>query len=45
MGPSGAVKTTTTYLIPRLYDVDGGRVTIDGIDVRHVKLASLGRLA
>ncbi|HYO43037.1 MAG TPA: ABC transporter ATP-binding protein [Candidatus Limnocylindrales bacterium] len=44
VGPSGAGKTTTTYLIPRLYDVDGGRITIDGIDVRSVKLASLGRL-
>ncbi len=44
VGPSGAGKTTTTYLIPRLYDVDAGRVTIDGIDVRKVKLESLGRL-
>jgi ATP-binding cassette subfamily B protein len=44
VGPSGAGKTTTTYLIPRLYDVDDGRVTIDGIDVRQIKLASLGRL-
>ena len=42
VGPSGAGKTTTTYLIPRLYDVDAGRVTIDGIDVRQVKLESLG---
>jgi ATP-binding cassette subfamily B protein len=44
VGPSGAGKTTTTYLIPRLYDVTEGRVTIDGIDVRKVKLESLGRL-
>ncbi|HEY3334573.1 MAG TPA: ABC transporter ATP-binding protein [Candidatus Limnocylindrales bacterium] len=44
VGPSGAGKTTTTYLIPRLYDVDDGAVTIDGIDVRQVTLASLGRL-
>ena len=44
VGPSGAGKTTTTYLIPRLYDVDGGRITIDGHDVRGIKLASLGRL-
>ena len=43
VGPSGAGKTTTTYLIPRLYDVDAGRVTIDGLDVRQLKLASLGR--
>ena len=44
VGPSGAGKTTTTYLIPRLYDVASGRVTIDGIDVRGIKLASLGGL-
>jgi ATP-binding cassette subfamily B protein len=44
VGPSGAGKTTTTYLIPRLYDVDAGRVTIDGIDVRGITLQSLGRL-
>ncbi len=44
VGPSGAGKTTTTYLIPRLYDVDAGRVSIDGIDVRRIRLASLGRL-
>jgi ATP-binding cassette, subfamily B, bacterial len=41
VGPSGAGKTTTTYLIPRLYDVDGGAVEIDGVDVRQVRLASL----
>jgi ATP-binding cassette subfamily B protein len=44
VGPSGAGKTTTTYLIPRLYDVAGGRVTIDGHDVRQIKLESLGRI-
>jgi ATP-binding cassette, subfamily B, bacterial len=42
VGPSGSGKTTTTYLIPRLYDVDTGAVEIDGYDVRKVKLASLG---
>ena len=44
VGPSGAGKTTTTYLIPRLYDVDGGAVEIDGHDVRQVTLASLGEV-
>jgi ATP-binding cassette subfamily B protein len=43
VGPSGSGKTTTTYLIPRLYDVDAGSVLIDGIDVRHIGLESLGR--
>jgi ATP-binding cassette subfamily B protein len=42
VGPSGSGKTTTTYLLPRLYDVDAGAVEIDGIDVRRVKLESLG---
>ncbi len=42
VGPSGAGKTTTTYLIPRLYDVDSGSVEIDDTDVRKIKLASLG---
>jgi ATP-binding cassette subfamily B protein len=44
VGPSGAGKTTTTYLIPRLYDVDSGAVEIDGLDVRRIRLASLGRI-
>ena len=44
VGPSGAGKTTTTYLIPRLYDVDAGAVEIDGRDVRQIKLESLGRV-
>jgi ATP-binding cassette subfamily B protein len=42
VGPSGSGKTTTTYLIPRLYDVDSGSIEIDGVDVRQIKLASLG---
>ena len=41
VGPSGAGKTTISYLIPRLYDVTGGSVQIDGIDVRHLRQASL----
>ncbi len=41
VGPSGAGKTTISYLIPRLYDVTGGSVQIDGMDVRHVRQASL----
>jgi ATP-binding cassette subfamily B protein len=41
VGPSGAGKTTTTYLIPRLYDPTRGRVLIDGVDLRDVTLESL----
>jgi ATP-binding cassette subfamily B protein len=41
VGPSGAGKTTTTYLIPRFYDVTDGRIEIDGQDVRDVTVASL----
>ncbi len=44
VGPSGSGKTTTTYLIPRLYDVDAGAVEVDGVDVRRIKLASLGQI-
>jgi ATP-binding cassette subfamily B protein len=44
VGPSGSGKTTSTYLIPRLYDVDRGSVSIDGVDVRGIKLESLGRV-
>ena len=40
-GPSGAGKTTVANLVPRLYDVQRGRVLIDDIDVRKVKQASL----
>jgi len=42
VGPSGAGKTTITYLVPRLYDVQSGAVRIDGHDVRKVTLESLG---
>jgi len=41
VGPSGAGKTTISYLIPRLYDVNEGAVTIDGIDVRDIRIGSL----
>ena len=41
VGPSGAGKTTITYLIPRLYDPTDGRVLIDGHDLRDVTLNSL----
>lgn len=44
VGPSGSGKTTTTYLIPRLYDVDRGAVEIDDVDVRRIKLTSLGEI-
>jgi ATP-binding cassette subfamily B protein len=44
VGPSGSGKTTTTYLIPRLYDVDAGAVRIDGHDVREISLESLGQV-
>src|SRR5690606_16368972 len=43
VGPSGAGKTTICSLLPRFYDVTGGRITIDGIDVRDMTLASLRR--
>jgi ATP-binding cassette subfamily B protein len=41
VGPSGAGKTTLTYLIPRLYDPSSGRILIDDRDVRDVELDSL----
>lgn len=41
VGPTGAGKTTIINLLPRFYDVTGGAVKIDGIDVRDVELASL----
>ncbi|HEX7949948.1 MAG TPA: ABC transporter ATP-binding protein [Candidatus Limnocylindrales bacterium] len=44
VGPSGSGKTTTTYLLPRLYDVDAGSVEIDDVDVRRIRLKSLGEI-
>ncbi|MCL2543406.1 MAG: ABC transporter ATP-binding protein/permease [Nocardioidaceae bacterium] len=44
VGPSGSGKTTTTYLIPRFFDVDRGVVRIDGHDVRDLTLDSLADL-
>ncbi|MEI8132775.1 MAG: ABC transporter ATP-binding protein [Leptolinea sp.] len=41
VGPSGAGKTTLTYLIPRLYDPSEGRILLDGHDLRDVSLDSL----
>ncbi|MCI0753299.1 ABC transporter ATP-binding protein [Teichococcus vastitatis] len=41
VGPSGAGKTTLCSLLPRFYEVQGGRITIDGIDIRQMTLASL----
>lgn len=41
VGPSGAGKTTISYLLPRLYDVSRGAVRIDGRDVRTITLGSL----
>ena len=44
VGPSGAGKTTITYLVPRFYDVTDGAVEIDGHEVRNIKLESLGEI-
>ena len=41
VGPSGAGKTTISYLMPRLYDPTHGAVRIDGMDVRDIRLVSL----
>ena len=44
VGPSGAGKTTMTYMVPRLYDVDSGAVEIDGHNVKDIALSALGEL-
>ena len=41
IGPSGAGKTTLCSLLPRFYEIDSGRITIDGIDIRDMTMASL----
>ncbi|WP_189826408.1 ABC transporter ATP-binding protein [Streptomyces finlayi] len=43
VGPTGSGKSTLSYLVPRLYDVTGGRVTLDGTDVRDLDFDSLAR--
>ena len=44
VGATGSGKTTLTALVPRLYDVTGGRVTIDGVDVRDYSIKELRSL-
>ncbi|MGW4052409.1 ABC transporter ATP-binding protein [Streptomyces sp. NPDC004779] len=41
VGPTGSGKSTLSYLVPRLYDVTGGRVTLDGVDVRDLGFDTL----
>ncbi|MGW6455396.1 ABC transporter ATP-binding protein [Streptomyces sp. NPDC055078] len=41
VGPTGSGKSTLSYLVPRLYDVTGGRVTLDGVDVRDLDFPTL----
>ncbi len=43
VGPSGAGKTTITYLLPRLYDPTAGRILVDGHDLRNLTLRSISR--
>ncbi|MCH8066272.1 MAG: ABC transporter ATP-binding protein [Chloroflexi bacterium] len=41
LGPTGSGKSTVVNLMPRFYDVTGGRITIDGVDIRDMTIASL----
>ncbi|WP_338675073.1 ABC transporter ATP-binding protein [Streptomyces sp. SCSIO 30461] len=43
VGPTGSGKSTLSYLVPRLYDVTGGRVTLDGVDVRELAFDTLAQ--
>ncbi len=43
VGPTGSGKSTLSYLVPRLYDVTDGRVTLDGVDVRDLDFDSIAR--
>ena len=43
VGPSGVGKTTLCALLPRFYEVEAGRITVDGLDIRDITLASLRR--
>ncbi|SDT40143.1 ATP-binding cassette, subfamily B [Friedmanniella luteola] len=44
VGATGSGKSTLTMLVPRLYDVTAGRITIDGVDLRELRLAELRRV-
>ncbi|MCA1596571.1 MAG: ABC transporter ATP-binding protein/permease [Chloroflexi bacterium] len=44
VGPSGAGKTTLTYLVPRLYDADSGQVEVDGLNVKKIRIESLAEI-
>lgn len=44
VGLTGCGKTTLTALVPRLYDVTGGRITLDGVDIRELAIADLRRV-
>jgi ATP-binding cassette, subfamily B, bacterial len=44
VGATGSGKTTLTALVPRLYDVTAGRVTVDGVDVRDLELTNLRQI-
>ena len=43
VGPSGGGKTTVCHLIPRFYEIDGGKITIDGYDIRELDRMALRR--
>ncbi len=43
VGPSGGGKTTLCHLLPRFYEIEGGKITIDGIDIKNMKLEDLRR--
>jgi len=43
LGSTGSGKTSLTYLIPRFYDIDSGRILVDGTDIRSFELSSLRR--
>ena len=41
VGPSGAGKTTLCHLIPRFYETNEGKILLDGIDIKDIKIKSL----